>query len=30
MDIETATNMLLENFIEMDSQRYSEGAEKQA
>jgi biopolymer transport protein ExbB len=29
-DIETATNMLLETFIEMDSERYGEAAEKQS
>jgi biopolymer transport protein ExbB len=29
-DIETATNMLLETFIEMDSQRYGQGSEGQA
>lgn len=29
-DIETATNMLLETFIEMDSQRYGQGGEGQA
>ena len=29
-DIETATNMLLETFIEMDSGRYGEGADKEA
>ncbi len=29
-DIETATNMLLETFIEMDSQRYGQGGGEQA
>ena len=29
-DIETATNMLMETFIEMDSQRYGQGSEGQA
>ena len=29
-DIETASNMLVETFIEMDSQRYSQGGEGQA
>ena len=29
-DIETATNMLMETFIEMDSQRYGPGGEAQA
>jgi biopolymer transport protein ExbB len=29
-DIETATNMLMETFIEMDSQRYGQGGEGQA
>ena len=29
-DIETATNMLMETFIEMDSQRYGEGGGEQA
>jgi biopolymer transport protein ExbB len=29
-DIETATNMLLETFMEMDSQRYGDGSDKEA
>jgi biopolymer transport protein ExbB/TolQ len=29
-DIETASNMLIETFIEMDSERYRQGGEGQA